>query len=88
VKREVIILMIIIKSCAVQITKLVEYIDRKEDPLIWIVRMHQHIINSAVLQTAGCLKAEIRRGTRQIKDSLEKTKNGEGKRCTDSCHVT
>jgi hypothetical protein len=39
-----------------------------------------HIINSAVLQTAGCLKTKIQRGTRQIKDSIaEKTKNGEGR---------
>jgi len=35
----------------VEITKLVEYVDRKEDPLIQIVRTHQHSINSAMLQT-------------------------------------
>jgi len=27
---------------AVEITKLVEYIDRKEDPLIQVVRTHQY----------------------------------------------
>ena len=27
---------------AVEITKLVEYVDRKEDPLIQVVRTHQH----------------------------------------------
>ena len=27
---------------AVKITKLVEYVDRKEDPLIQVVRTHQH----------------------------------------------
>ena len=27
---------------AVEITKLVEYIDRKEDPRIQVVRTHQH----------------------------------------------
>ena len=42
----------------VEITKLVEYVDRKEDPLVHIVRMHQHNINLAVLQTARCLKTE------------------------------
>jgi hypothetical protein len=36
---------------AVEITKLVEYVDRKEDPLIQVVRTHQHITNAAVLQT-------------------------------------
>jgi len=37
---------------AVEITKLVEYVDRKEDPLIQVVRTHQHNTDSAVLQTA------------------------------------
>ena len=36
----------------VEITKLVEYVDRKEDPLIQVVRSHQHNTDSAVLQTA------------------------------------
>jgi len=34
---------------AVEITKLLEYVDRKEDPLIQVVRTHQHNTNSAVL---------------------------------------
>ena len=46
---------------AVEITKLMNYVDRKEDPLIQVVRIHQHNTNSAVLQTAGCLKAEAQR---------------------------
>jgi len=37
---------------AVEITKLVEYVDRKEDPLMQIVRTHQRNTDSAVLQTA------------------------------------
>jgi len=48
----------------------VEYVDRKEDPLIQIVRTHKHNINSAVLQTARHLKTEVARRTRQIKDSI------------------
>jgi hypothetical protein len=39
------------EAYTVEITKLVEYIDSKEDPLIQTVRMHQHIINSEELQT-------------------------------------
>ena len=35
----------------VEITKMVEYVDRREDPPIQTVRMHQHNINSTVLQT-------------------------------------
>ena len=60
---------------AVEITKLVEYIDRKEDPLIQVVRTHQHNTDSAVLQTARCLRTEVQRETRNMKDSIaEKTK--------------
>ena len=44
-----------------EITKLVEYVDRKEDPLIKIVRTYQHNTDSAVLQTARCLKTEVER---------------------------
>jgi len=85
----IIIIIIIIKAYAVQIRKLLEYVDRKEDPLIQIVRLHQHIINSPVIQTAGCLKTEIQRGTRQIKGSIaEKMKNGEGRGYMDNCHIT
>ena len=36
----------------VEITKLVEYVDRKVDPLIQVVRTHQDNTDSAVLQTA------------------------------------
>jgi hypothetical protein len=36
---------------AVEITKLVEYVDRKEDPLMQVVRTHQYNTDSAVLQT-------------------------------------
>ena len=36
----------------VEITKLTEYVDRKEDPLIQVVRTHQHNTDSTVLQTA------------------------------------
>jgi hypothetical protein len=53
----------------------VEYVDRKEDPLIQVVRIHQHNTNSSVLQTARCLKTEVQRETIEMKDSItEKTK--------------
>jgi len=44
---------------SVEITKLVEYVDKKEDPLIQVVRTHQHNTNSAVLETVRCLKIEV-----------------------------
>ena len=52
-----------------------EFVDRKEDPLIQVVRTHQHNTNSAVLQAARCLKTEVQRGREKMKDSIaEKTK--------------
>ena len=63
------------EAYAVEITKLVEYVESKEDPLIQIVRTHQHNINSAVLQTTRRLKTDVQTGTRQIKHSTaENTK--------------
>jgi hypothetical protein len=54
-------LMLLEEAYAVVMTKLVEYGDRKEDPLIQICRTHQCNINSAVLQTARCLKTAVQR---------------------------
>ena len=54
-------------SHAVEITKLVEYVERKEDPLIQVVRTHQHNTDSAVLQTARYLKTEVQRERRKMK---------------------
>ena len=60
---------------AVEISKLVEYVDRKEEPLIQVVRTHQYNIDSAVLQIARRPTTEVQRETRKIKDSIaEKTK--------------
>ena len=60
---------------AVEITKLVEYVDKKENPLIQVVRTHQHNTDSAVLKTGRCLKIEVQRETRKMKESIaEKTK--------------
>ena len=55
----------------VEITKLVEYVDSKEDPLLRIFLSHQHDINSAVLQTARCIKTDYRQN---------KTNNGQHSR--------
>ena len=53
------------EAYTVHTTKVVEYMDRKEDPLIKFVRTHQLNINSAVLQTAKRLKRAVQRGTKQ-----------------------
>jgi hypothetical protein len=67
---------------AVEITKLVEYVDRNEGPLVQVVRTNQHNTDSAVLQTTRCLRTEVQRETRNMKDSIaEKTKEKwQGKR--------
>ena len=46
---------------AVEITKLAEYVDRKEDPLIQVVRTHQHNTDSLESQRAMCLKTEVQK---------------------------
>jgi hypothetical protein len=69
------VLNIIIIIIIIIITKLVENVDRKEDPLMQVVKTHVHNIDSAVLQTARLLKTAVQRETRNIKDSIaEKTK--------------
>lgn len=67
----------------VEITKAVEYVGRKEDPLLQIVRTHQHNISSAVLKTARLLSTELQRQKRQIQDSIARKpkKNGERREC-------
>jgi len=61
----------------VEITKLMEYVDSKEDQLTQIVRTHHHNTNSAMLQTARRLKKESGRGTRQ---RIAQQRTGEGKK--------
>ena len=61
------------KAYVGEITKLVETVDGKEEPLLQIVRLHQH--NSAMSQTAGRLKGELQRGTKQIKYITTKKTN-------------
>jgi len=43
----------------------VEYVGRKEDPLTHVVRKHQLIADSTVLQTARYLKTEVQKERRK-----------------------
>ena len=65
-----------------EITKLKEYVDSKEHPLIRIVRTYQHTTHSPMLQTARSCRTELQRGIRKLKDGVEqKTKERwQGKR--------
>jgi hypothetical protein len=59
----------------IEITKLMEYVESTEDPIIQIIRTHQNNTKSAMVQTARSLRTELQKGTRQIKDSIaHKTK--------------
>jgi hypothetical protein len=49
-----------------EILNLVEYVENKENPLIQIVRTHQHNTNSALLQTANKFKKSFQSKTKQI----------------------
>ena len=73
---------------AIEITKLVEYVDRREDPPIQVVVTHQHNTDSAMLQTTRCLKTEVQQETRKMDSIAEKTKDGTGRGCVDNCHIT
>jgi len=61
---------------AVEITKLAEYVDRKEDPLIQVVRTHQHNTDSVVSQRARRLKTEVQKEMRNLKDSMAGKRKG------------
>jgi hypothetical protein len=67
----------------------VDYIDRKKDPLMQVVKTHQHNSDSAV-QTARRLKIEVQSERREIKKSISEKKEKDGKRraCTNLFHVT
>ena len=52
---------------AVEIKTLREYVDRKKDPIIQVVRTQQHNTDSAVLQKARCLKTEVLTETKKWK---------------------
>ena len=53
-----------------------EYVDRTEYPLIQVARTHQHNTDSAGLHTARCLKTEVLRETRKMKDTIEEKTKG------------
>jgi site-specific recombinase XerD len=48
----------------------VEYVESKEDPLIQIVRTHQHNTNSVLLQTVNKFKKSFKSETKQIKNII------------------
>jgi len=58
------------EAYVIGITELVDYVGSKKDPLIWIVRIQQHAINSTKLPRAKLLKIELQTEASQIKDRI------------------
>jgi phosphopentomutase len=56
--------------------KLVKYVESKEDPLIQIVRTHQHNTNSTLLQIANKFKKSFQSETKQIKNTIAQNIKG------------
>ena len=72
------------EAYAVEITKLVEYVESKENPLTHTVRTH-HYINLAMLQTAICLNTELQKRTRpRTAKQKRQKKDGEGRGRTEN----
>jgi hypothetical protein len=70
---------------AVEITKLVEFVDSKADPLIQIVRTHQHTSTQQCYRQLDASRQKYR-----VESIAQKTikKNGKGRGYMDNCHVT
>jgi hypothetical protein len=54
-------------ACIADVMKLVEYVESKADPLIQVVRTHQHHTNSTLLQIVEDFKNYFQSGTKQIR---------------------
>jgi hypothetical protein len=52
-----------------EVIKLKEYVEHTEDPLMQIVRTHQHNIRSTLFHTATNLQKSFQRDTKQIKST-------------------
>jgi hypothetical protein len=67
---------------------LVEYVESKEDPLIQIVRTHQHNTNSALLQTANRFQKSFQSETKQIKSIITENIKGKGEERKDAWTIS
>jgi hypothetical protein len=53
-----------------EVTKLKEYVEHTEDPLMQIVRLHQHNTSSTLFHTATNLQKSLQSDTKQIKTTI------------------
>jgi hypothetical protein len=75
------------ESYFVEVTKLMDCVDNKDNPIIQIVITHQHNTISAMLHTVRSLKRQLHRGKRQIY-TITAQKIRQGKRMHGQFHVT
>ena len=73
-----------------EVMKVMGYVESKVDPLIQIVRSHQHKTNSTILQNARSLKEKLQNGKTKIKDIIsgKRKKDGKEKEHMDKSHVS
>jgi hypothetical protein len=53
-----------------EVNKLTEYVEHTEDPLMQIVRTHQHNIGSTLFHTATNLQKSLQSDRKQIKTTI------------------
>jgi hypothetical protein len=68
-----------------KVIKLKEYVEHADDPLMQIVRTHQHNTSSTLFHTVTNLQKSLQSDTKQIKTTIAR-KDGKQKDCMDSCH--
>jgi hypothetical protein len=66
-----------IQAYMLEVMILMEYEEKKADPLIQTVRTHQHKKNLTILQNARNIKEKLQKGTRQMKDIITEKKKKE-----------
>jgi hypothetical protein len=71
-----------------EVIKLKEYVEHTEDPLMQIVRTHQHNTSSTLFHTATSLQKSLQGDTKQIKTTTARnlTERWKKKDCMDSFH--
>jgi hypothetical protein len=63
-------LMQIERAYITEVIKLNEYVEHTEDPLMQIVRTHQHNTSTTLLHTATSLQKSLQSDTKQIKTTI------------------
>jgi uncharacterized membrane protein YcjF (UPF0283 family) len=66
----IIMIIIIIITTITEVIKLKEYVEHTDDPLMQIVRTHQHSTSSTLFHIATNLQKSLQSDTKQIKTTI------------------